>query len=141
MRRQQDPEQFHSLLTGVLKKHNAEPLHTVVELKYLMGLFPQQIQLYEATLDEQLLAAALIFDVGTTVHTQYLANSDAGKEVGALDALLATLMQQTFSDKRYFSFGVSTEAEGMVLNEGLIAQKEGFGGFSVCHDFYELAIS
>ena len=141
IRRQQDPEQFHSLLQGVLKKHDAEPVHTVAELKYLMGSFPQQIQLYEAILEEQLLAAALIFDVGTAVHTQYLANSDTGRKVGALDALLATLMQQTFADKHYFSFGVSTEAEGTMLNEGLIAQKEGFGGFSVCHDFYELAIS
>jgi hypothetical protein len=140
VRRQQDPEQFHSLLQSVLKQHSAVPAHSLPELRYLMGLFPKQIQLYEATLDERLLAATLIFEFGNTVHTQYLANSNAGKELGALDVLIENLMKETFSDKRYFSFGVSTEACGKALNEGLIAQKEGFGGASVCHDFYELTI-
>lgn len=140
VRRRQDPAPFHGLLQGVLAQHGAVPVHSVVELTHLMGLFPQQIQLYEATLDDQLMAAALVFDVGATVHTQYLANSDAGRELGALDVLLADLMKQAFADKHYFSFGVSTETGGTVLNEGLIAQKEGFGGASVCHDFYELTI-
>lgn len=140
VRRQQDPAPFHALLQGVLAQHGAVPVHSVAELTYLMGVFPQQIQLYEATLDDQLLAAALVFDIGTAVHTQYLANSDAGRELGALDVLLADLMKHTFADKHYFSFGASTEAGGTVLNEGLIAQKEGFGGASVCHDFYELTI-
>jgi hypothetical protein len=141
VRRQQDPGPFHALLQGVLAKHDAAPVHSLAELTYLMGLFPQQIQLYEATLGEQLMAAALVFDVGATVHTQYLANSDVGRGQGALDMLLADLMKHAFADKHYFSFGASTEAAGTVLNEGLIAQKEGFGGASVCHDFYEFAIS
>lgn len=140
VRRQQDPAPFHALLQGVLAQHDASPVHSVSELTYLMGLFPHQIQLYEATLDEHLMAAALVFDVGLTVHTQYLANSAAGREVGALDVLVADLMKHQFADKHYFSFGVSTEAGGTVLNHGLIAQKEGFGGASVCHDFYELTI-
>lgn len=141
LRRQQDPAPFHALLQVVLTQHGAAPVHSVAELTYLMGLFPQQIQLYEATLDEQLMAAALVFEVGNTVHTQYLANSDVGRELGALDVLLADLMKHVFADKHYFSFGISTESGGKVLNEGLIAQKEGFGGGSVCHDFYELTIS
>lgn len=140
VRRQTDPLSFHALLECVLSQHGASPVHSVGELVFLMGRFPQEIQLYEAVLNEKLMAGALVFDVGATVHTQYLANSDAGRELGALDLLLADLMKKQFADKRFFSFGISSAANGTVLNEGLIAQKEGFGGFSVCHDFYELTI-
>jgi hypothetical protein len=140
VRRQADPLSFHALLKCVLSQHGASPVHSVAELAFLMGRFPQQIQLYEAMLNDQLMAGALVFEVGATVHTQYLANSDIGRELGALDLLVAELMKNQFADKRFFSFGISSAANGTVLNEGLIAQKEGFGGFSVCHDFYELSI-
>jgi hypothetical protein len=140
VRRQADPLSFHALLKCVLSQHGASPVHSVAELAFLMGRFPQQIQLYEAMLNDQLMAGALVFEVGATVHTQYLANSDIGRELGALDLLVAELMKSQFADKRFFSFGISSAANGTVLNEGLIAQKEGFGGFSVCHDFYELSI-
>ena len=39
--------------------------------------------------------------------------------------------------RAYFDFGISTEDGGRVLNEGLIYQKEGFGGRAVCYDTYE----
>jgi hypothetical protein len=86
------------------------------------------------------LAGALVFDFGRTVHTQYLANSEEGRDAGALDYLLADLMSTHFAEKEFFSFGISTESGGQVLNEGLIAQKEAFGGNSLCHDFYEIVL-
>ena len=46
-------------------------------------------------------------------------------------------MRVLYADRRYFSFGISTEQAGQYLNEGLIAQKEGFGARTVVHDFYE----
>lgn len=140
VRRQTSPLSFHALLEHVLSQHGASPVHSLAELAFLMECFPQQIQLYEAMLKDQLMAGALVFDLGATVHTQYMANSDTGRDLGALDLLVAELMKKQFADKRFFSFGISTTANGTVLNEGLIAQKEGFGGFSVCHDFYELTI-
>ena len=35
-------------------------------------------------------------------------------------------------------FGISTEDNGRILNDGLIFEKEGFGARSVCYDTYEL---
>lgn len=138
--RQPDPDRFHRLLAAVLGQHGASPVHSVDELLLLMGRFPDHILLFEAVVAEELLAGALIFDFGPAVHTQYLANSAAGRDIGALDFLIAELMKRQFADRRYFSFGISTEQGGAVLNDGLIAQKEGFGGASVCHDFYELVL-
>ena len=40
----------------------------------------------------------------------------------------------------YIDFGTSTEQGGTYLNEGLIKQKEGFGGRAVVYDTYELNI-
>jgi len=87
-----------------------------------------------------LLAGALVYDFGHVAHTQYLASSDEGREFGALDFLLANLLDTVYANRRYFSFGISTEQEGRYLNEGLIFQKEGFGGRAVVHDFYELEL-
>ena len=38
----------------------------------------------------------------------------------------------------YFDFGISTENNGKFLNEGLISQKEGFGGRTTVYQTFEL---
>lgn len=137
-----DPAAFHRLLTAVLDdRHGVAPVHSVDELRLLMGRFPEGIRVFEARVADRVVAGALVFDFGATVHTQYLANSDEGRETGALDLLLATLVREIFSDRRNLSFGISTENGGTVLNTGLAAHKEGFGGGTVCHDFYELDLA
>lgn len=137
VRRQTNPVSFHELLSRVLARHQASPVHSLAELQLLMQRFPHEVALFEAVQGGELLAAALIFDCGGAVHTQYLASSERGRDVGALDFLLAELVGGAYAGRRYFSFGISTEQAGTILNEGLVAQKEGFGGRTVVHDFYE----
>lgn len=130
-----DPTPFHALLSNVLLKHDVTPAHTVAEMALLMKRFPDQILLHSASLDGRLLAGAWTFRAGPTLHTQYLANTHEGRGLGALDGLVAHIMK---SNARYLSFGISTEDGGAVLNEGLMAYKEGFGGRTVVHDTYHL---
>ncbi|MCW2473043.1 GNAT family N-acetyltransferase [Candidatus Symbiopectobacterium sp. NZEC151] len=132
---------FHLLLSSVLAKFGAQPVHSAEELILLASRFPNNINLYTAKKDEEIIAGCLVFDFGCVVHTQYLASSPEGRTLGALDYLLATLIQQVYQEKKYFSFGISTEQSGTFLNEGLIAQKEGFGGRGIVHDFYEWDLS
>jgi hypothetical protein len=132
-----DPIRFHVLLTEVLRKFDATPTHSLIELSLLMFRFPNNISLYEASISGEMQAGAIIYDFGHVVHTQYLATSDIGREIGALDFLLADLIGNIYADRKYFSFGISTEQQGAVLNTGLIAQKEGFGARTIAHDFYE----
>lgn len=129
---------YHKLLSGVVAKFGAEPVHTLAELEILKRRFPDKIRLFGAFSENDLHAGAIIYDFGRTVHTQYLASSDEGKKIGALDHVLSHLIENVFNDREYFSFGISTEQAGQYLNEGLIFQKEGFGGRGVVHDFYEL---
>lgn len=135
--RSDDFHGFHHLLSSVLAKFGTSPVHTSEELSLLKSRFPDQIELYAATHEGALLAATLVYDFGNVVHTQYMASSDIGRKCGALDFLLLQLIEKTYSNKCYFSFGISTEEQGRILNGGLIRQKEGFGGRAVVHDFYE----
>ena len=69
-----------------------------------------------------------------------LQSTNEGKAIGAMDVLIDTLIKERFKHYRYFDFGISNESRGRYLNEGLVAQKEGFGARSVVHDFYELTL-
>ena len=128
---------FHALLTAVLQRHAVAPTHSLAELQLLHARFPGAIVLHTARADGELLAGALIYDFGHAVHTQYLAASDAGRERDALSVLLAELVAQVYADRHWFSFGISTEQDGRVLNAGLVEQKERFGARAVVHDHYE----
>ncbi|WP_233842880.1 GNAT family N-acetyltransferase [Dyella sp. 2HG41-7] len=131
---------FHNLLSDVLRRHDAAPTHSMQELQLLRGRFPNEIVLYQAHHDEDLLAGVVAYDFGHIVHMQYMAASQHGRELGALDLLLDTLITTTYASKHYFSFGISTEREGRFLNGSLIAQKEHFGARGVVHDFYEWSL-
>jgi hypothetical protein len=137
----EDLSQFWSLLSGTLaSQHQVRPVHTLEEIHNLRTLFPDNIRLFVAEKGGELLAGALLFVNKHVVHTQYLANSSAGREMAALDLVLDYLIKEEFREFRHFSFGISTEDNGRYLNEGLIAQKEGFGARAVVHDVYEIDI-
>lgn len=128
---------FHSLLRDALARHGATPVHSEAELALLMSRFPGNIRIYTAFHEGRPVATTLLFLDNHFVHTQYMASSEAGRAVCALDLLIGEMILQ-HGDRRHFSFGISTEEAGQVLNSGLIAQKEGFGGHTVVHDFYLL---
>ena len=81
-----------------------------------------------------------MFSTPLVAHAQYIAVGEAGRELGALDGLFDHLIRHQPADRRWFDFGVSTERGGDVLNEGLLTQKEEFGGGSVVHDIYEMEL-
>ncbi|RYG62364.1 MAG: GNAT family N-acetyltransferase [Alphaproteobacteria bacterium] len=130
---------FISMLAGVLaERHDTKPVHSLAEIELLASRFPDNIKLFTAEAAGEILAGTLIFEYPHMAHAQYIAASPAGREIGALDALFDTLIRNTYAHKAYFDFGISTEEAGTVLNEGLIHQKEGFGGRAVTHHVYEL---
>ncbi|EKA8495043.1 GNAT family N-acetyltransferase, partial [Campylobacter coli] len=118
---------FLILLNSVLQKqHGVNAVHSVEELKLLYSRFPQNIKLFVAKFNGEIIAATLVFIYENLVHTQYLAANEKAREIGALDLLIKTLMDEFAKSKKYFDFGISTENGGEFLNHGLISQKEGF---------------
>lgn len=132
---------YWSLLEEVLNVHHkTKPTHSLNEIQKLSHLFPNNIKLFIATQNDILLAGALIYEYKHIIYTQYLANSLKGRECGALDFVLDTLIKKVYFNKKYFNFGISNEDNGRYLNTGLIAQKEGFGARAVVNDVYEMEI-
>lgn len=137
-----DFERFIEFQNSALEKHEAASVHQSHELKYLHDNYPNNIKLIMAknSLDE-LLAASLIFIFDNVVHTQYLATSSKGKEIGALDLLIENQIQfYKEQTQTYFSFGISTTNDGRFLNKGLCQQKESFGGSTIVVDTYEVEL-
>lgn len=134
-------DEYWSLLEGVLRKnHEIKPVHTLDEIVDLQDKFPNNIHCYGVRYEGLLAAGVLIYLHKETVHTQYMANSAIGREIGALDYLIDHLINDVFKERRYFNFGISTINDGTELNEGLISQKEGFGARAAVQDFYEVSI-
>ena len=137
----EDYDIFWNLLSSVLESnHEAKPVHSLEEIRLLAKKFPKNIKLYLAKKDNIVVSGTLIYENKNIVHTQYLANSEVGRETGALDLLIDYLIKEVYKNKKYFDFGISNEEAGKYLNTGLIAQKEGFGARAVVQDFYELEI-
>lgn len=131
-------EGFHQLLCEQASARGRQVVHSLSEMRLLKSRFPNQIVLYESKVDEQLQAGVIVYDFGSAVHTQYMGSNELGRTNGALDLIISELVNKVYADRRYFSFGISTEQSGRLLNEGLVGQKEGFGGRGAVHDFYEL---
>jgi len=118
--------------------HGKRPAHTLEEMERLHASFPDHIKLYMAYAHGEPVAGVLVYETPTVAHAQYIASSMLGRSLGALDLLFTYLLEEVYREKPYFDFGISTEAEGKVLNTGLVEFKEGFGGGTVTHDFYML---
>ncbi|HIP02203.1 MAG TPA: GNAT family N-acetyltransferase [Campylobacterales bacterium] len=138
----QDFASFWTLLEEILKQqHDSEPVHSIEEIKHLNRLFPKNIRLFLTKKEDKILAGGIIFDNPEITHLQYVANSNEGRQIGALDFLIDHLIRETCKDKKYFDFGTSNEENGRVLNMGLIDQKERFGARAVTNDRYVWDIS
>ncbi|MBC2396420.1 GNAT family N-acetyltransferase [Clostridium tetanomorphum] len=136
-----DFKEFMELEYRVLKeKYNKEPVHTADEIKKLSLNFPENIKLFICHKNKEILAGTIIYENLNIAHTQYMAVSKQGEKCGALDIIIYDLINKYYKDKIYFDFGISTENNGLYLNEGLIRQKEMFGGRAVAYDCYELTL-
>ncbi|MGO8945503.1 MAG: GNAT family N-acetyltransferase [Syntrophobacteraceae bacterium] len=127
------------LVPRLERRHGVKPVHTVGEISLLASRFPAHIKQFSAYCGDEIVAGATIYETPTVAHTQYLGVSDEGQKIGALDFLIAWLINECYKDKRYFSFGICNQNGGRTLNHGLLYWKEGFGGRCCVHDFYEVA--
>ncbi|MCJ2099397.1 GNAT family N-acetyltransferase [Methylobacterium sp. E-046] len=134
------PEFWRILEQTLQERHGVAPVHALSEIEMLAARFPNNIKLFTAQQDADVVAGVVVFETPTVAHAQYIAASRSGRDVGALDLLFNWLIQTYQPSKGYFDFGISTEEGGRVLNQGLLTQKEEFGGSAVMHDTYTVAL-
>lgn len=137
----EDQNELWPLLESVLKaNHSATPTHTKNEISALISCFPENIKPYLAIYNNTPISGAITYETNDVVHAQYLMSNDIGRKLGGLDLIIDHIIGVKCEGKRYFDLGISNENNGWLLNEGLIAQKEGFGARSIVHDFYKIEI-
>jgi hypothetical protein len=137
--RSSDFASFWKVLEGNLEeRHGLRPVHDLTEIEMLAGRFPGAIKLFVARQEAEVVAGTVIYETQMVAHAQYIGSSPRGKEAGALDLLFDQLIGVVYRDKPYFDFGISTEAGGQVLNEGLVNYKEGHGATATVCDFYRI---
>lgn len=134
--------EFWTIVNEVLsQRHHTTPVHSVTEIELLSGRFPENIHLYTATDQGRVIAGCLAFVTQTTFHVQYMEAGEEGRQRRALDWLIRILIPLAReAGLRFFDFGISTEEGGAILNDGLIYQKEGFGGRAICYDTYTVEL-
>lgn len=123
------------------EKYGVQPTHTAAELELLARRFPENIKLFTAQKGDEFLGGVVVYESRRVAHAQYIATTQAGRELGALDVILDRLLNELYSEIPYFDFGISTENDGLVLNLGLIGNKESFGARAISYDFYELNVA
>lgn len=134
---------FWPVMVENLRVHyGAAPVHSLEEMQLLQSRFPHQIRCYLVRQpgSREVLGGAVLYELGEVVHVQYGHDTPLGRQNSVMDFLYLQL-QQRYEDRcRYFDFGTSNEEGGRVLNETLIAQKEGFGAHGVAYPTYSITL-
>lgn len=121
---------FHQLLTRNLEKHSVRPVHSPEELRTLAVLLGEKQQLRIARNGEGEMVAGcwILRATPACLHLQYSARvpEAPGATVAAL--LVRAMEEGKQQGASLFSFGISTEERGAVLNSGLYTFKERLGG-------------
>ncbi len=135
-----DWEGYWRLLSSLLdERYSTRPVHTLDEIKLLHSRFADNVKLYTATLDGELLAGVVMYYSRPVAHCQYIGASPQGKEGKALTLLFDWLIKEsTEAGYRYFDFGISNEDHGRYLNEGLVRQKCRLGGRGIAYHVLEV---
>jgi len=126
------------LIPNLLERHGVAPVHSLQEIQRLARCFPQNIVQHNVYLNHRIVAGCTLFLNQTVAHAQYISANAEGRSSGGLDFLFDQLIRQTYARYRYFSFGISNENNGQLINSGLQDWKEGFGGRTMVHDFYAI---
>lgn len=126
------------LIPHLKTKFRTKPVHTVEEIELLRKHFSTSIVQYNAYVEKNIIAGVTVFLNRSVAHSQYIANNEQGRKLGALDYLFWHLLTKVYKNQQYFSFGTANmgSPEGRLLSRGLVEWKEGFGASMVPYPCY-----
>jgi protein associated with RNAse G/E len=122
------------LIPNLKNRFDVLPVHSLDEITDLAKVFPYNIKLFNAYSSGVLKAGVVVFIMENVAHFQYSSGADDRNDTAALDVLFDFIIRK-FSNKKYVSFGSSSENEGLVLNKGLAYWKESFGATATVQNF------
>lgn len=136
---------FHAMLSDNLaERHGTAPVHTIEEMLSLRERIGGENELWLAVdANGGILAGTWCFAyTGGTIHTQYIASTAEGRQAGAVDYLLASLVDDAAGRGfAVFSFGINTYADGFGINRNLLKHKLRFGSGVAVHWQFDVDLS
>lgn len=141
VRQSDDYQAFYQILKKNLKiRHGVEPTHTLEELQKLTELFPEQINLFAAFIDDHMIAGVVNFIINADVVLAfYISHDEDYQEYRAVNLLFYTIFEWAIErNYKVFDFGIFTVNEEP--NFGLARFKENFGSSGMFRDMLELRL-
>jgi len=127
------------LLPRLEERFNKKPIHSLDEIIYLKECFPNEIELYGAFLNEEMIAGTILFNNKNFVKSQYIASKSNYNKLGGLDLLHYEIIKNLKTN--YFDFGTSSEDLSTAENSNLLAWKEQFGARTIVFPTYTFKIN
>ncbi len=141
IRKSGDYEAYYKILKkNLMLRHNVTPTHTLDELKKLVELFPDKIELWGAYLDNQMIAGVVNFTCSDSVVLAfYISDNKDFQEYRSVNNLFYHIFQWAVERNfKFYDFGIFTV--NMDPNWGLGKFKENFGARGLFRDTFELLL-
>jgi hypothetical protein len=135
IRRSDDYEDYYKILKSNLEmRHNVQPAHTLEELIKLKKLFPEDIQLIGAYVNNKLIAGVVNFYCNEKVILVfYISHNPEYQNFRAVNLLFFNVIKDSIKKRlSYLDFGLFTV--NMDPNWGLGRFKENFGARGILRD-------
>lgn len=132
---------FYTILSKNLLKFNTKPVHSMAELiDFKNNRLKDIVDFYGVLCEDKIIAGAMLFKINLVLHTQYSATDVNYSEYRPMTYLYYKLIDLAKNNGyRKLSWGISTEKQGTILNEGLLTFKESFGSKYVLNmGFYKV---
>tara|TARA_B100001287_G_C22583012_1_gene481882 strand:- start:27 stop:992 length:966 start_codon:yes stop_codon:yes gene_type:complete len=132
-------DEFFLMLKNNLKiRHGVDPTHSLTELKSLIKLFPNSINIFGAFYDKQMIAGVLNIIVKEGVALAfYISHKEDFQELRPLNLLFFDIFKWGLKNNiKVYDFGTFTE-QG-IANMGLGRFKESFGASGVFRDSFKI---
>ncbi len=132
---------FWSILEKNLKvRHQAKPVHSLQEMKYLVSKFPRHIQLYLGYLDEEPVVGSVIYKKKKVWHFQYLSVLPGLSENRFMvDYLVWELIRKAYNNDYDFIGLGAAESKGQP-DQNLVYWKYSFGAEPMAQFLWEFNV-
>lgn len=137
VRESADLKKYWEILSGNLKeRYGVAPVHSIAQIETLQGLVGDVVKLFAAYHADIMIGGILAFLANKhVVHAQYIASVNAYQEYRPLNAIIDTMCQWGKTNGyKYHNLGMATEPGGVIINDGLMRFKEGFGARGVLRE-------
>lgn len=130
--KQEEIEEFYTLLCNTLSKYDRLPVHTLDEMLVLKNeILKDEVGFFGTYMENRMVGGAMMFYFKKTkcAHSQYLAADPELQKLSPMSFVYYSMIEQAKSaGYKYISWGISSNHDESI-NYGLTRTKESYGSF------------